>query len=69
MKKNAVCLLEKLVRSSRMPPTGEMGPQVQDKQAKHLKVDPLYAQTISVKIPDRLLKMNQKTVQKHEVYK
>lgn len=52
-----------------MPPTGEMGPQVQNKQAKHLKVDPSYAQTISVKIPDKLFKVSQKTVQKHDVYK
>lgn len=51
-------LLEKLVKSSRMPPTGEMGPQVQNKQAKFLKVDHLYVQTISVKIPDKLFKVN-----------
>lgn len=58
MKKDALPLLEKLVWSSRMPPTGEMGPQVQSKQAEHLKVDHFYVQTVSVKITDRLFKVN-----------
>lgn len=58
MKRDVLPLLEKLVWSSGMSPTGEMGAQVQNKQAKHLKVNHLYVQAISVKILDKLFKVN-----------
>lgn len=67
MKRDALPLLEKLVWNSEMPPAGEMGPQVQNKQAKHLKVNNLYVQTVSVKIPDKLFRVNEKMMQKHDV--
>jgi len=54
MKKNAHRLLERLVWSCRVSPTGEMGPQVQGRQGKYLKVNHLYVQTISLKTPGKL---------------
>lgn len=37
---------------------GSSGAEEASKQAKHLKVDHVYVQTISVKITDRLFKVN-----------
>lgn len=37
-----------------MLPTGERGPQVEDREAKHLQVNHLCVQTISLKSPDKL---------------